>query len=230
MLAIIVVILVGLFIGAALAHFLGGGGKTRTFATNATVTVTPVPTVLSTDTPAPTDNPAPTDTPATASTRGPRANASTKPSPRAAATSAPTSAPAHATAPPATPTPRPTHSPAAVVFTAPPHTPKPAIVTHAPVSATPVPDRGSSAAAVVRAYVNALSEGQPGAASAYLASGSPDQDSYIDASARLSAVSTVRNADGSYRVQGNLETGTGAYAMTFTVRGGKIIDHVGVKH
>lgn len=218
--AIIVVVLVGLFLGAVFAHYLAAPKNTS----NALITVrpTPLPTAVMTAPPEPTQPPE-TPSPKPSAT----ANATSSPSPRPVATSA------------ATPSPHPqstvASATAAPAKTAPPATPKP-VATPTPVLKRTMPvarateDTSAAAAGVVRSYIDALRNGRPQAAAAYLANGSPDQDSFVDAGARISSLTSSRNANGTYHVDANVVTASGTYAMSFTVSASnRITDHVGVK-
>jgi hypothetical protein len=96
------------------------------------------------------------------------------------------------------------------------------------VSAAPVPATDGPGARVVRAYINALRSGDPGTASSYLGNGVPDE-SFINASTRISSISETHNADGSYKVEADLMTDAGEYYETFTVASGKILDKTAIK-
>ena len=217
--AIIVVILVGLFLGAVFAHYLAAPKNTG----NALITVrpTPLPTAAMTAPPEPTQRPE-TPSPAPAAT----AKATPSPSPRPAATNA------------ATPSPRPQSTPSSATATpaktAPPMvkpvaTPTPVLKHTMPV-ARATEDASAAAAGVVRSYIAALRNGSPQSAAAYLANGTPDQDSFVDAGARITSLSSSRNPNGTYHVDANVVTASGTYAMSFTISASnRITDHLGVK-
>lgn len=224
--AIIVVILVGLFLGAAFAHYLAAPKVTA----NKLVTVRPTPLPTTMPTPPPEQTPPPqSPSPKPTAT----ANAALSPSPHPAATRA------------VTPSPRPQSTPTALASAAPAKTasPKPiSTATPRPVAtATPVlkhtlpvaratENTSGAAANVVRSYIDALRSGRPQAAASYLAGGTPDQDSFVDAGARISSLSSSRNANGTYHVDANVVTASGTYSMSFTVSASnRITDHVGVK-
>jgi len=215
--AIVAVILVGLFIGAALAHIIAGGHTTTVTAQS--------------NAPAPSPTPEPSTTPQRQPTL-PRATLAAPRAPQHTATAPVATTPAEvatasaAAAAPARATPR----------TAPPVVSRPAIAvpraTVRPIVRTAAPvagvTGGVSAEAVASAYSGALAAGRPQTAAAYLDGGSVDADSFLDASAEISSMSSSRNADGSYGVRARVQTASGPYAMTFTIRGGRIVEHVGV--
>lgn len=221
--AIIVVILVGLFVGAVFAHYVAAPKHTK----NTLVTVRP--TALPTA--APTLAAEPTQPPPTPAPK-PTAAETSSPSPQPTATHAVTPPPrpqntalALATASPVTPKPA----------TAKPSTPRPApsatpVLKHTLPVARATENTSGAAAGVVRSYIGALASGRPQAAAAYLANGSPDQDSFVDAGSRIGSISSSRNTNGTYHVDANVVTASGTYAMSFTVSAtNRITDHVGVK-
>ncbi|MGH8163351.1 MAG: hypothetical protein ACREP1_03345 [Rhodanobacteraceae bacterium] len=203
---LIVIVVLGFFIGGVLAHFLGspklGTNRAATQATPlSAVYVTPVPSAK----------------PVAVATRVRRAKPSTAPS--LAPSREPTAGPsvARTVAPAIAPTVTPTVAPTVVPK------PKPVVAPVRPASAPPAPANG--AAGVVRDYIAALANGNRTSAGQLLANGSVDQDSFIDASARITNLQTIRNADGTSRVNVDLQTASGTYEMTFIVSGSRIIDH-----
>ncbi|HVS45741.1 MAG TPA: hypothetical protein VMS32_03670 [Verrucomicrobiae bacterium] len=236
---IVVVVLVGLLLGAVLARVFGA--KTTVVVSPSplpTVVVTaqasitplppaslsPIPHATPRATPHATSSPvktaaSPAVSPSVAASAMPRPHRSpsAKPSPNAAAIPTPT----------ATPKPRPTKTSSP----APKPLPKPV---RAISPARPGPQTaGDRAAAVVRLYLDALARGNTAEARSYLSSGEPSESSFMDRSARLTSLNTTQNADGTYKVDTDLTTANGEYYITFTVNvapGGAVItDHVAIK-
>ncbi len=218
--AALVVILGGWFLGQALARVFNGPAKNEKVAQAPTPVpiVTPVssasPAAEATASPAP--SPTPTASPKPTPQATPAATATVKVTTAPVETAAPAAA-STAAAAPARPTPVPAASTpaasAAPVATAAP----------APASAHETPASG-----VVRAYIDALRRGDPGAASAYLGNGVPDE-SFIDASTRINSVTSTRNGDGSYKVSVDMHTAQGEYYETFTVASDRILEKTAIK-
>jgi hypothetical protein len=86
------------------------------------------------------------------------------------------------------------------------------------------------AAAIVRAYIGALANGDTSTATGYLASGIPSE-SFINpnVNATINDLRTVPNGDGSFTVTAQIATSKGSYLETFTVThnqyGMQITDH-----
>jgi hypothetical protein len=230
---IVVVVLVGLLLGAVLARVFGA-------KTTVVVSPTPLPTIVVTAqasiTPLPSASPSakphatprvtpspvetaasPAASPSASASATPRPSSSAKPSPTAASIPTPT----------ATPKPRPTRTSSP----APKPLPKP-LKTISPARTAPQ-TAGDRAAAVVRLYLDALARGNTAEARSYLSSGEPSESSFMDRSARLASLNTTQNADGTYKVDTDLTTANGEYYITFTVNvapGGAVItDHVAIK-
>ncbi|MFN2449302.1 MAG: hypothetical protein ABR508_05840 [Candidatus Baltobacteraceae bacterium] len=248
--AALVVVAGGWFLGQGLAHMLGSKNDqpvpAATAAPLAAATSSPQPAAPSQPSPTasvrPLIKPAPKSThkpaakpvnaatPAAAppSSRAPQptARASAAPTPKAApATAAPakaTAAPQKATAAPQKATAAPQKATAAPIRTMIPR----AAVTAAP----PVPE--DIASSTVRAYIDALKRGDPQAASAYLGNGTPDED-FIDGATRITSLTSTRNSDGSYKVAVTLQTVKGRYGETFVVApngsGARILEKTAIK-
>jgi hypothetical protein len=233
-LAAVVVIIGGWFIGQGLAHALGPNKQT---AQNQMPTPTPVITPVASPEPSPTQEPTPVPSP----------SATAAPSPSAVPTQAPTVAPKVAAATPAPtatpqPTPAPTAAPTQAPTPAPVATPQPKPVrtavprTTLPVArkpeATPAPASENAAARTVRAYIDALKSGDPQSAAMYLGNGSPDE-SFINGNTHINSITSTPNGDGSYKVAVDMKTSAGEYYETFTVaetgNGARILDKTAIK-
>ncbi|HZT11908.1 MAG TPA: hypothetical protein VFA29_03865 [Candidatus Baltobacteraceae bacterium] len=211
--AAVAVVAGGWFLGQALARAFGGNDRQTAQtgpsplpvvtpfaspsaaaatpeASPGTPAPTPVHTAIRTRTPGPTQTPEPTQSP------------EATPTPVPAQTPQPTPAPTRAaTANPATPKPLPVP------------TAFPSRAAHV----APGNDAGSSAAEqTVRSYIAALVRGDPQSAAAYLGNGVPDE-SFIDGSARIEAISQTPHADGSSTVSVELRTNSGRYRENFEV-------------
>ena len=85
---------------------------------------------------------------------------------------------------------------------------------------------------VVRAYLYALARGNTAQAISYLASGSPEEPFMRDG-ARIGAIESTSNGDGTYLVTADVRTRSGHYRVTCTVaalpQGMVITDHFYVK-
>jgi len=84
------------------------------------------------------------------------------------------------------------------------------------------------AAAIVRAYIAAVSRGEESTAAGYLAHGLPNE-SFLTSSSKITDVQTSPNGSGSFVVTASISTATGSYYETFTVVAGpygmQITDH-----
>ncbi|MDQ2871831.1 MAG: hypothetical protein M3R35_01735 [Candidatus Eremiobacteraeota bacterium] len=221
----VVIVVLGLFIGGVLAHFLG---SPKAAPQKRTVVTPPLPIANVTPSPVePTPRPmrTPSKPPVAAITLRPTATPKTTP------TGAPTAAPS--LAPTSAPTVAPTQAPTTAPVRRPPATVAPRRIE--PIARKPEPPAvapatpADTSGAVVRSYINALAGGNRDSAQQYLSSGSVDQDSFIDASAHIASLTSELNADGSRKVDVNLDTASGKYFITFTVTGGRIADHTAIK-
>ncbi len=232
--AVIIVVLVGLFFGGALAHFLGRA-STRGSAlptveptSAATAAALPLPLPAPRPTPSPTavatsrPTPHPTPHPTASSTSSPKPSASPSPLPSPLPSARPSPVPArrHVNARAIKP-PSPAPVPKRTIVPE-PHTVPSAASTTAPPSLGP-------AERLVERYIDALERGDTGAAAAMLASGSPTESAFIGSSTRIQSLSQRRNADGSYKVDADLATSKGEYFITFTVSGGIITAKTAIK-
>ena len=232
--AVIIVVLVGLFFGGALAHFLGRastrGSALPTVEPTSAATAAGPPLPLPAPRPAPRPTatatshptPHPTPHPTASSTSSPRPSASPSPLPSPLPSARPSPVPtrkhvnARATKPPSpAPLPKRTIAPE-------PRTVPRSASTTAPASLGP-------AERLVERYIDALKRGDTGAAAAMLASGSPTESAFIGSSTRIQSLSQRRNADGSYKVDADLATSKGEYFITFTVSGGIITAKTAIK-
>jgi hypothetical protein len=84
----------------------------------------------------------------------------------------------------------------------------------------------------VRAYLNALAHGRREAATNYLASGSPTEESFMRG-ARIADIHTVDNGDGTYNVTADVIARDGRYRVIATVAalpyGMLITDHFAMR-
>jgi cytoskeletal protein RodZ len=239
---IVVVILVGLLLGAVLARVFGA-------KTTVVVSPAPLPTIVVTQepslTPLPTQSVAPSATPKISPSASPTALATA--TPLATASAAPTATPsathvrplpkrivtpATAATPVVTPTAKPTVKPTVKPTLEPTATPRPRPKSIAPIHSGPQTS-SDRAAAVVRLYLDALAHGRTAEARSYLASGEPTESSFMDASANVTSLRTTQNADGTFKVDADLNTSNGEYYITFAVQvspgGAVIIDHTAIK-
>jgi hypothetical protein len=234
-LAALVVIVGGWFLGQALAHAFNGPERSTTVAQRqepTPIAVTPLPSSSPAEATAP-PSAQPTQTPTSAPTEKPTPVHTAAPTPQP--TTAPSVAPTHTAtqAPAASPTQTPAALPAPVRTSAPRKTepvyrrPEPT-----PAAATTAPVVENSATGTVRAYIDALRRGDPQAAALYLGNGSPDE-SFIDSATRISSVSSTSNGDGSYKVEVDMKTSRGEYFETFVVastsNGNRILDKTAIK-
>ena len=231
-LAALAVIAGGWYLGQGLAHVLGTRSGTQTAQTqpSSIPVVTPLPSPTATEVEA-TPAPSPAASPTAKPTPVPRTalQVSPQPSPTVAATPAPSPTPQ-----PPTPTIAPTAAPTVEPTVAATKSPRIAHPTHAPLmTMAPVAaSAGAAAEQTVRAYIDALRRGDPGAAGAYLGNGSPDEG-FIDPQTRITSLTSVANADGSYKVEVDMQTSHGEYYETFQVAsssdGNRILDKTAIK-
>jgi hypothetical protein len=219
---VLVVILAGLLLGGALAHFFGGpkarvveptvAALPTTVTTSAPIATTPTPIVTT---------PAPTMTAATATPR-PTVTPSVLATPLRAAVVEPTH----------TPRAKPLASPSKVHATATP-IPAPALTpTPKTVAALPPVTSGDRAAAVVRSYLEALARGDRATAATYLAHGLPTE-TFMNSGSRIESIRSSSNGAQQYQVTADVQTSSGEYYVTFTVEGSpgglQITDHYSIK-
>lgn len=244
---IVLVILGGLLLGGLLTRFFGNTGGTHEPPSAApsftplpeasqspVSTFTPVPSASPTGKPKPAHSPMPTAKPSEKPSVKPSAKPSETPTPTPAATASarPSAKPKAApkTPPPViiiTPAPTPKRTPTRTAPPAPP-TVAPA-VTATPVLITGGPTR-EHAGAIVRAYIDALANGNSATATGYLANGIPNE-SFLNPNVTVSIAQlrTARNDDGSFTVTAQIETSKGNYLEAFALRqtpyGLQITDH-----
>jgi hypothetical protein len=88
------------------------------------------------------------------------------------------------------------------------------------------------AADVVRSYLGALARGDRATATSYLARGLPGEV-FMDSGARIVSVRSSAVAASEYKVSADVQTGSGEYAVTFTLEPGsgglQITDHYAIK-
>lgn len=227
--AAIAVIVGGWFLGQALAHILNPTERSTQVAQQPTpLSVTPLPSASpggATATPLP--SPSPTPKPTQKPTEKPSPTAKPLPTPTLAAVVVTTAPPTPAQVATEAPTAAPTEAPRKVQ----PVTRRPETTPAAAAQAPSTPE-GDEASRTVRAYIEALRDGDPQAASVYLGNGSPDEG-FIDSSTRITNVSSTRNSDGSYKVEVNMKTAQGEYYETFVVastpNGNRILDKTAIK-
>ncbi|MBV9233800.1 MAG: hypothetical protein JO030_07145 [Candidatus Eremiobacteraeota bacterium] len=227
---VLVVILAGLLLGGALAHFFGGSNRSPSPATRIAIapattqpTIEPSNAIPATRTPAPVRT-RPAATPRGTPTAEPTAAATPTTAETAAVTPKATRRIAAASATPALVA-RATVAPAPIRPTAAPsHLAVAAGPTNAPSSSDP--------AGVVRAYLGALARGDRQTASGYLAHGTPTE-SFMTPGARIATIRSSSIGAQQYRVTADVQTGSGEYYVTFTVGAGpgglQITDHYAIK-
>lgn len=227
MIAAVVVVIGGWFLGQGLARVFNGPAQTKTAQSSPLPIVTPVssPSPIATAAPV-TPSPEPTKAPTARPVRTPAPTATPAPTPLVTATPVPTLAP---TAPPAVAaTVAPTIAPVVAV------TASPATRTRAiqPIARAVPPSSEPGATQTVRSYIDALRRGDPQSAALYLGNGSPDED-FIDQNMRISSITATPNGDGSYKVEVDMQTSKGEYFETFnvasTANGNRILDRTAIQ-
>lgn len=220
----IVVIAAGWFLGMGLAHVLNKHPvqETAQGPLSSPISVTPLPSPTSAPTPAQTPSPRPTHTPR------PKPRRTRKPAPAPTPTPIPVVTINPATMPPATQAP--------ALRQTQPVARRPEPVTSVLPSPSPSPSPSSApvggAARLVRKYIDAMRRGDPQTADLYLANGSPDE-SFIGPSTQITSITSTQRADGSYKVAVDMRTPSGEYYETFTVaataQGDRILDKTAIK-
>lgn len=218
---VLVVILAGLLLGGALAHFFGSPRVPRTGPTAAvalaSAAATPTQAVAAGSIVArPSRSPAPTFAPSTAPTAKPTPAKTRTILPRSPKTPSPTKSPTVlAVVPSASPTSK---------RSAPPSVPS--------VSPSPPPSAQSRASTVVRSYLEALAHGDRAGAASYLAHGLPSE-TFMNPDARIESIRSANIGAQQYRVTADVQTASGEYYVTFTVENGplglQITDHYAIK-
>jgi hypothetical protein len=224
---VLLVILAGLLMGGALAHFFGGSKASpesppavaalpSPAATPAPIPTTPPPKA----TPAPSPSASPTALPtpsATPKSERARYEPPVKLSAKLVATLPSTPTPAQQVLPSKAPSPA-------------PKAPSPAPKAPSPAPASPNSD--DRAGALVRSYLEALARGDRTAASSYLASGAPNE-TFMTPDARIESIRSSSVGPQQYRVTADIQTTSGEYYVTFTVEqnpaGLAITDHFSIK-
>lgn len=231
---VILVILAGLLLGGLLTKLFGNTGGAH--APSPAPSFTPLPQESGPAAAAPTDTPSPTPSPSPKHKASPvpaashAASASPSQSPSVTPSATPTVKPTAKPTPSPTPERTPQRTPPPVIILTPSATPTPRPVTAAPsptpnATATPVLITGAStrqhAAAIVRAYINALADGEPATATGYLANGIPTE-SFLNpnVAVRITNLGAEPNGDGSYEITAQIQTSKGNYLETFTVKPG----------
>jgi len=243
---VLVVILAGLLLGGALAHFFGG---TKTVSRASQTAVAALPS------PAQTSQPplaSPSATGKAAALASPSAAPPTiTPSPRPAAAQTPRRVAARVVTEATSQARQPTNSIAtdaperqtatslAVATSHPAATPRPAAaVRQAPTTAPAAPSQPVTVAAenppvsVVRSYLQALQRGDRATATTYLADGLPTE-TFVNSQAHIVSIASSSLSAHQYQVNADVQTPTGEYFLTFTVQqdssGLRITDHSYVK-
>jgi hypothetical protein len=233
---VLIVILAGLLLGGALAHFLGGA-KDRSSSAVPAVAALPSPT----ETPTPiltaprpivslraTLHPLlpPTATPTAVASATPTASPTLRPTPMK------TAKPGRAAASPAAKailSPASAATPAlgrAVSYRTPVPTPTPT-----PTPATVTPD--DLASTLVRSYIDAVARGDRTTAASYLSQGLPSE-TWLNSESRIESIHSTSIGPQQYRVTADIiQTNGSEYYMTFTVEQGaaglQITDHYTIK-
>lgn len=256
----IIVVFAGLLLGGVLAHFFGSRESVAQQAMNPPpvtpiASPTPMPAVTQRPRPARTATPEATRSPRTKPKRGSRTPATPSVQPSSSAQPTPSVVALQMQTPQSLFTARPIVLPTATarsatavlaapvphglppVVTEPPRTPPPAPAPPTPRPRQPVSGivalhLPSTPDAVVRAYLSELARGHSDAAAAYLASGSPTEESFMRG-AQITDIRTVNNGDGTYNVTADVITRDGRYRIVATVAalpyGMLITDHFSMK-
>jgi hypothetical protein len=249
---VLVVILAGLLLGGALAHFFGGSATAPHPAQSALVQASPPETappiaVAATPTVQPTKLPASRPTPgrqlALPSARPSQTpSPSISPSATPSATAAPTATAAKRLAPKPSAHPAPSAHAAPSAHLAPSsHPPAVLAATAAPMLRPPAPSPSAAAVAasaddragtIVRSYLGALARGDRATASSYLANGSPNE-SFVNAGSEIESVHSASSSDGTYKVTADVKSNGVEYYGTFTLEPGpaglQITEHYWIK-
>lgn len=224
----LVVILAGLLLGGALAHFFGGpkgapSAAPSAFAALSSPSTTSTP-IVATPLPTPTPVATVTATSRPAKTPASRILASKTPRPERSAPVAPPTRRVSSTPVPAPSKVRatPTSSPTAKAIAA---VPLPA----ASPAALSGEDRATS---LVRSYLDALARGDRATAASYLARGSPSE-TFMSRNAHIESIRSASLGAQQYKVTADVQTVGGEYYVTFTVQSGpgglQITDHYSIK-
>jgi hypothetical protein len=217
---IILVVFAGLLLGGLLAKVFGGGFGGGGSPTPPTATFAPRATPHREASPTPSSSTPPSASPSSSALASAQPSASASPSASPSATPTPRpsviyitpapkpSVPAGATTAGPTPTQEPTQEPTQVLITG---------------AATP-----DHAAAIVRAYLGAVSRGDESTAAGYLAHGLPNE-SFLTSAAKITDVETSRAGANGFTVTASITTPSGGYYETFTLQTGpygmQITDH-----
>ncbi len=208
------VLLLGLLVvlaGLAIGGFAGRLTAMHAHLPTSIPSISPIPTVT------PTLAPVATTTPKTTPSPKPTPSPKTSPTPKATPISTPSPAPTLTPSAPPSPTEPPSPAPAIVrTPKAVLHSPRPSVERTARPS--PVPSAtiaGSAARALVRVYLADLARGDSTAASALLASGSPD--TFIDGTLQMGTVTSTPTTDGAQSVTAHIIVGVKHYVMSFLV-------------
>jgi hypothetical protein len=231
---VLLVILAGLLMGGALAHFFGGSKPAPQPAPTAAAALpSPVPTPA----PIPT-TPPPKASAAPSPSASPTVHPTPSPTPKVlAAVVRPTATTASTQPPPPKPamhvlTREPTPITPSPVPKARALAPAKSLAAAVAVTHSPSLSSDDRAAALVRSYLEALARGDRVAASSYLASGAPNE-TFMTPDARIESIRSSSVGPQQYRVTADVQTTSGEYYVTFTVEenpaGLAITDHFSIK-
>jgi hypothetical protein len=237
------IVVAGLGIGALLAAFHERNANDGTVAaiSSAAPLVTPVPeesrpplaiaTIEPPRTPSPSPEPSDTPTPVASATPAPTPT----PVPSVAPSTPPTLTPTAAPTP--VPTPKPTPKPTAKPAVTPPPTPPSIVATPRPTAAPPTLE--TSAASVVRRYIEALIHGDESTAYAALGGSAGDrglalsEETFLDSTARITSLNVTPVDDHTASVACDISSAEGSFVATYQVtvgpRGPYIAHHDYIK-
>jgi hypothetical protein len=221
------VILAGLLLGGALAHFFGGQKRIRQTTPTAIAAQSPAATPArilvspSVATPAPTESPSSTPLPTGKPTTRPTPSRTAKPL-RATAIVAP----AHKPSPKASPA----LSNAALATSPSAHKPVAAMPAAASTAASVA--GADPAAALVRSYLQALARGDLATATSYLAHGTPSE-TFMNSGSHIESIRSASVGAQRYQVTADVQNANGEYYVTCTVEPGpaglQITEHYWIK-
>lgn len=201
---LIVVVLLGFLLGGVIAHFRNAPAQRTAAVASATPTSEPTATFAPAATVAPSRAPSPSPSPSATATPAALALATPVRTATPLATSSKEPVRVLTPAPKASVTPSVAPKRVAAVA-APEH----------PVPGEPGVGGTDRAAAIVRAYLSAMARGDQSEASAYLASGSPDES--FMTGGKVTSIRSSIGDDGRYKVAADLATPKGSYFETFTL-------------
>ncbi|HEV3090149.1 MAG TPA: hypothetical protein VGX91_01765 [Candidatus Cybelea sp.] len=226
-------ILAGLLLGGALAHFFGGAnGTPKAAPSELTLQTMPSPSPPGIG-PSPSSEPTAAPSPTLRPTPSPKTSPSPSPLPSPSALASPSTKPAVAVKVtpsllPPTPVPAPKATPLVSERTAAPllpptpepspkPTPKPVPATAAPAR---VPAAQEHATSIVRSYLEALARGDRATARSYMASGETPSEDFMNPGSQIASMRSQDAGDGRYKVTVDVRNGSDEYYDTFELEPG----------